>query len=260
MKRKLEDYQCSPDVYSSTRSKKPYLIHYDEHSRSPSIKEYVSGSSVINWFMNDCLVDWYKLKKEIVDKDFKEENYLCEQGNKFESSVVEWIDKNVERVVKVADPSEWSVSNVYRTFDLMKEGTPIIHSASVRSKNLKLYGTADLLVRNDYIAKIFKELDIDTRNVNTIFNHPYFYYVVDIKWCTLYLHSDGQTIQNSGRFPGYKGQLSIYNNCIAEMQGYKPTYAFLLGRKVKFTHQGDEYVNDSPFKLPGIFKTNDTDF
>jgi len=254
MKRKLSDLQCSPSVKESTRSKKPYLLDPREYDN------YVSASSVINWFLNDCLVDWLKLRRKIVETDFKEENYLIQQGNKFEEKVVEWIDKNIIKTVKVADSKDWSVKNVKKTFELMKDATPIIYSGAIRSKYLKLYGTADLIVRNDYIPKLFTDLELSEVKCNTLFDHQYYYYIIDIKWCTLQLAADGQSILNSGRFPGYKGQLTIYNNCLAEMQGYKPMYAFLLGRKIKYTHKGKDYSTNSPFSLPGVFKTNDYEF
>lgn len=254
MKRKLSEYQCANNIRESTRSKKPYLAIPKEYD------EYVSGSSVINWFSNDCLVDWLKFKREICEEEYHEENYLCEQGNKFEEVVVTYIHNNVHPVQKVADPKDWSTKNVAQTFSLMQQAVPIIHSASIRNKHLKLYGTADLLVRNDYITKLFQELEMEEEEGNTVFSHPYFYYVVDVKWCTLHLLSDGKSLQNINRFPGYKGQLAIYNNCIAEMQGFKPKHSFLLGRKVKWTSKGKDFENNSPFKLPAIIRTDDTTF
>lgn len=257
MKRKLVEYQCSPSIKDSTRSKKPCLIR-------PNLEknEYISASSVINWFNNDCLLDWLKLRKEINlgGNNYQEENFLCEQGNKFEEAVVDYISKNIHPVIKVNNSRDWSKENVRKTFKLLQEATPIIYSAAVRSKNLKLYGTVDLLVRNDYLCKLFTDYTLEEEKVNTIFDHPYHYYVIDIKWCTLRLTCDGQKILNTDRFPGYKGQVNIYNLCLAEMQGYKPKIGFLLGRKYNYLSKGIVYKNDSPFERPGVVECDNLDF
>jgi hypothetical protein len=261
MKRKFSDYQCSPSIKHSTRSKKPCLVR--PYQNNDDKKGYISASSVINWFSGDCLLDWLKIRKEILPSDSKytEENYLCEQGNKFEKAVVDYISKNITPVFKVGDSDKWSSSLVKKTISFMQEGVPIIYSAAVRNKNLKLFGTSDLLVRNDYISKLFSKIDIlEDEHPNTLFNHPYYYVIVDIKWCTLRLASNGQEVLNSDRFPGYKGQLNIYNRCLAEMQGYKPLRTYLLGRKYNYTSKGKNIVNKSPFEKPGIVYTNDISF
>lgn len=258
MKRKFIEYQCASSVNFSTRSKKPCLV------RPITIfNNYVSASSVINYLQNDCLLDWLKIRKElnVSDKRWKEENFLCEQGNKFEKAVIEYLNKNVCQIVKVSDPLDWSEKGVKKTLELMRSATPIIYSAPVRSKNLKLFGTVDLLVRNDYLSKIFTDLIFSgEEKVNTLLPHNYYYLVVDIKWCTLPLRSNGEELLNTDRIPGYKGQLTIYNNCISEMQGYKPTKTYLLGRKYRYQKQGIIKINNSPFERPGVFYTNDKSF
>jgi hypothetical protein len=258
MKRKFIEYQCASSVNFSTRSKKPCLV------RPINIfNNYVSASSVINYLQNDCLLDWLKIRKElnVSDKRWKEENFLCEQGNKFEKAVVEYLNQNVCQTVKVSDPLDWNEKGVKKTLDLMKSATPIIYSAPVRSKNLKLFGTVDLLVRNDYLSKIFTDLVHPEEDiVNSILPHNYYYLVVDIKWCTLPLRSNGEELLNTDRIPGYKGQLTVYNYCISEMQGFKPTKTYLLGRKYRYQKQGIIKINNSPFERPGVFNTNDKSF
>ena len=49
----------------------------------------------------------------------------------------------------------------------MKQGIPIIHSAPIYNRKNNTYGIIDLLVRSDYINKLFQEdiLDLDRRNI-----------------------------------------------------------------------------------------------
>ena len=250
-KRKLSEYQGYENVYENTRSKK---------LKENNFNGYVSGSQVINWFINDCLVDWIKLrdvlgKEKMVNKD-SEEKFLTSQGNLFEQEIVKYIDDNIYPSVFIGDSRGWNETLVNKTLEEMKKGTPVIYSAALQNKKLKVYGTADLLVRNDYLSKIFTDLQVEeNEKVKTIFNHPFYYVVIDVKWCTLNLKKDGIEISDTNRFPGYKGQLLIYSRCLEEMQGYFPQRAYLLGRKCTWS----EGETKNPLIRPGIFYTSNQD-
>lgn len=110
----------------------------------------------------------------------------------------------------------------------MEQGVPIIHSATMRSETLGLRGIADLLVRVDD-----------------------YYVVVDIKLASIPFKANGHTILNTGHFPSYKGQLWVYNELLAEIQGDRSPKAFLLARNsprleiVDFESDDNTYVEKS---------------
>ena len=157
-----------------------------------------------------------------------------EKGNLFEESIVKYINDNIHPVVKVGDYI--TPENSEQTLQLMKNGTPIIHSAPVINKHNKTKGIIDLLVRSDYINNItsFNSLsDEETTKRASKINNPYHYVVVDVKFSTLPLRADGIHIQNTDSFTAYKSQLLIYTQAIGRMQGYNAPYAFILGRRSK---------------------------
>ena len=231
-------------VFNNTRSKRPRL---SEPLYSNDINNYVPASHVYNYMVNDTLVDWLKFssRSRNVSNTFRPKNkdnfneYILERGILFEENIVKYINVNIHPVVKV---SEYITSqNCEQTLYLMKNGTPIIHSAPVINNYNKTKGVIDLLVRSDYINNIttLESLSEEEKiRKAPKLNNPYHYVVVDIKFSTLPLRSDGKHLQNTNSFCAYKSQLLIYTQAIGRLQGYTPPYAFILGRRSKYTKGG----------------------
>ena len=75
-----------------------------------------------------------------------------------------------------------------KTVQYMKEGIPIIHSAPIYNRKNNTYGIIDLLVRSDYINKLFQEDILDSceeTNSASKLNGNYHYRVIDVKYHTL---------------------------------------------------------------------------
>ena len=64
--------------------------------------------------------------------------------------------------------------------------------------------------------------------------------------------ANGINIRNSGKISAYKSQLCIYNNALSMIQGYKPTQAYLLGRRWEYTTKGQYYYNNSCLDRLGV--------
>ena len=192
-------------------------------------KEYVSGTMIRNYMINDSLVDWLNLYLVNIKKEPDLTLYLLIKGQEFERSIVNLISKKFP-VVYVSNKANETTAK--RTIELMKNGTPIIHSAPVYDKKLKLKGVIDLLVRSDYINKLTEVPSIPEENerIGSSLNDNYHYIVIDIKYSTIPLNVNDKTILNSGNYPAYKGQTLIYTKCINEIQGYFSPYSFILGR------------------------------
>jgi hypothetical protein len=254
-------------VFNNTRSKKPKLLtplFYSDNNH------YVSATSIYNYMVNDTLVDWLKLRsvsntKNIshsskVKNNDKFSDYILEKGILFEENIVKYINDNIHPVVKVSEYI--TPSNCEQTLYLMKNGTPIIHSAPVINKNNKTKGVIDLLVRSDYINNIttLESLSDEekTKKASKLGN-PYHYVVIDIKFSTLPLRSDGKHIQNANNFSAYKSQLLIYNQAIGRMQGYTPPYAFILGRRTKYTKSGITNTSYNSLERLGRIDYNNLD-
>ena len=190
---------------------------------------FVSGTMIRNYMINDSLVDWLNLYLVNIKKEPDLTLYLLIKGQEFERSIVNLISKKFP-IVYVSNKANETTAK--RTIELMKNGTPIIHSAPVYDKKLKLKGVIDLLVRSDYINKLTEVPSIPQENegIGSSLNDNYHYIVIDIKYSTMPLNVNDKTILNSGNYSAYKGQTLIYTKCINEIQGYFSPYSFILGR------------------------------
>ena len=124
----------------------------------------------------------------------------------------------------------------------MKQGVPIIHSAPLSNKKNKTYGIADLLVRSDYLNQLV-DVPIDLPDGRaTKLNTDYYYVVIDIKYQTLKLKSDGLHLLNNNSIRAYKAQTWIYNQALGNIQGYTPSCAYILGRRWNYTSKGGKIL------------------
>ena len=230
---------------------------------------WVSATKTHNYMLKDGICDWLKLygknerinyKKRVV-KNYENTftNFLMNQGLEFESQIIKFLKKKY-KCIKVAD--FYTIADTRKTLRFMKQGIPIIYSAPVYNPDNKTYGIIDLLVRSDYINKIFHNNILSTKEANTkspIFSHGYHYRVIDIKFSTLHLSSDGKHLLNCGRIPAYKSQLYIYNRAISNIQSYDPGCAYIMGRRWKYKSKGITYSGESCTDTLGVVDFNDYD-
>jgi len=240
----------SLEVYKATRSKKPQLVPPFESSTKRTF--YVSGTDVRNYMIRDTLVDWLKLnkKKETSNRTFFE--FITRRGNEFEQEVVKYFKKNGLDLVTISDTI--SSKSCKDTILHMKLGTPIIHSAPFQNKKKHIKGIIDFLVRSDYLHNLVQENPLP-ENLRTLkannLSGNYHYVVVDSKFSTLPLRSDGIHLLNSGAYPSYKAQLWIYTNGISDIQGYVSRYAFILGRRWNYVSHGEYFSSFKCFDKLG---------
>jgi len=246
-------YQTRNILYSSiayhTRSRNRRLFTNGiPKKKRRNNRLWVSATKTRNFMLKDCLVDWLKLvknkgknkgKNNMRNNEFTGfSRFIIDKGNEFEDELVKYIDTNIFPVVKVADGKDACVKvNFEKTKKLMLDGTPIIHSAPVRTKN-NTGGIIDLLVRSDYLKYLVEDnplsAEYETKKAPNL-QGDYHYTVIDIKFSTLPLRADGIHLLNSDSFPAYKVQTYIYTQAVGEIQGYESRYAFILGRRWRYT-------------------------
>lgn len=221
----------------------------------PKNRPFVSGTAIRNYLLKDPVVDWLNLpslstKTKPIFKKTEYESPLMTEGNRFENEVVENLKK---RMPVVSVSSQITEETCLKTIDLMKRGCPIIHSAPIQDDELGFRGVVDLLVRDDFIEKFTNQPTPENKNPTT-----HYYVVVDIKFCTLSLLSNGETLCNQIKFKPYKGQLWIYNECIARIQNYKPNFAYLLGRRWAFRNNSVQVTGNGYTRLGKVdFESSD---
>lgn len=189
--------------------------------------------------------------------------FIMSKGIQFENKVINLIKQKVkpEEFVVICNDMRNYDSKVLEyeknSIDEIMKGTPVIYQPVLMNRTGVLaysYGLPDLLIRSDYLCKIMK-LDPLDKNMKTHkapkLNGNYHYVVVDVKFTSLELCSDGKRIRNSGSMPAYKCQLYIYNHALGHVQGYEPTESYVLGRKYKYESKKKHYSENNCFTRLG---------
>jgi hypothetical protein len=200
--------------------------------------------------------------------------FSMSQGHQFESKLIEHLYKifdksNIIDIGGEIDPR--SPDKFQETIDAMNRGIPIIHSGVLHDFDTQTYGIPDLLIRSDWIRKLVKISPIDMvdevipalklQNIYDSTKNPkYHYRIIDIKFSTLHLRSDGIHLVNAGSIPAYKGQLWIYNEILGKIQGYNPQISYILGRKWKMIIKGETRRGNSCLDRLGTINYNTIDF
>lgn len=257
MKRTLS--QLYHSVANCTRSKKPKLFK----PLPPRTRKYfwVNATQTRNHLLKDPLVDWLKFTR-VSNQNKRDEffSFILDRGNEFEKRVVEYINEHKLPVVSVSD--KITTSSCKKTIKLMKEGVPIIHSAPFKNSKLHTKGIIDLLVRSDKLGYIVRKnplpANLQTHRAPKL-NGNYHYVVIDIKFSTLMLRADGIHLLNSDNIPAYKGQTLIYNQAIGEIQGYQSNFAYILGRRWKYTRKGITMSSYDCFDKLGVIDFDGVD-
>lgn len=258
--------RIAPNIACFTRSKKPRLSQPLKPFRRLK-KTWVAATHIYNYISKDPLVDWLKLRNrqrttnkpcytssprssQGSSQGFEE--FIKTQGTQFESKLVSYISKNKIAVVTVSD--SFNDAGCQETIRLMKQGIPILHSAPVKHTD-NTGGIIDLLVRSDYVEHLVDVCPI-TEFEKTIMAPKlgcnYHYVVIDVKFSTLPLRSNGRLLLNSNGYPAYKAQTWIYTHAVGEIQGYTSDYAFILGRRWNYMSKGIRHTNYSCLDKLGV--------
>ena len=221
---------------------------------------YISATSCYNYIMKDPLLDWIKYykkdNKRIKNTKIDFSSFIMKQGIIFENKVINLISELIgeNRIKKInAIEDIYSINKINETISAMKEGYPIIYQGLLINKNNKTFGIPDILIRNDWINKIINNpVDIEIKDT-------FYYIVLDIKFTSLKLKSDGNYLLNSGSFPAYKAQLYIYNEALKLLQDYTSSKVFILGRKWQYTLLNKKYSNNNCLDRLGMIDYSNED-
>ena len=228
-----------------------------------SLVDYISATKTRNAILKDWLLDWFDMygveKGFIPDEkqqdynislDFKK--YITFQGVTFENKIIKDIitkigNSNIGRI-----GSGNYLEGIQETIDHMKKGTPIILQGIVFSEKDKVYGIPDIIIRSDFINKLFNIPVISDTQIGCEFSKEWHYRVIDIKFSSLKLKANLTTMLNEANQKFYKSQVYVYNLCLGNIQGYTPQKAYILGRGWSGTYKGTLYYDDNPLSKPGV--------
>lgn len=238
--------------------------------------EWISASSTYNYMMKDPLLDWLKYHHDSLSTKKRKyykiihralsnntcnsfNNYIMEQGNIFEQKVINFLISKLgsQNIINLHGSLHSRSSKKFQdTLEAMKKGVPIIYSGVLHNPQNKTFGVPDLLVRSDWLKYLVKNSpitsEIEKKKARKLSSgNPWHYRVVDIKFTTLLLTSDGIHVLNTSSFPAYKAQLLIYNWALGFHQGYTPDQTYILGRRWKYTSNREIIYGNSCFDRLG---------
>lgn len=198
-----------------------------------------------NTFLNTILSNGIEFENEIISK----------LKRRFPNDLITIIDLNNDKYLKdkIRDPIYFKI-----TIEMIKKGIPIIYQGVLHDQKNKVYGLPDLIVRGDFINKIFNaEIDVYTEKIKSINNYPY--YIIDIKNSNIHLSAKSDIILNYTNCKPYKGQIAIYHKILSDIQEHDTRRAFILPSKWTRKIKDNIYQCANPFDRLGIidFDTND---
>jgi putative phage-type endonuclease len=245
---------------------------------------WVSATKIRNYMMDDPIIDWldyhgnhktpikyinhnheYKdiktAKYDVKDKVQSKTNdssifnkFLMKQGSTFEDRVIDLIrERHGDNMVQIATYQQAKSHIKYlETVHHMKQGTPIIYQGVLHDYSNKTFGMPDLLVRSDWLNKIIDTKVIRTKNTETpaplLQGSEWHYRVIEIKYTSLLMTSDGKHLLNTKSVSANKGQLYIYNKAVGAIQGYTPSKSYIIGRRWLYKtggicHSGNKWLD-----------------
>lgn len=203
--------------------------------------DWTSASKTRNYILDDPLIDYLKhnnispvvdvpvsaRRKRGYSETFDEQ--LMENGNNFETSVIEHIKERVEDrdFKKIGESYEaLNYTKYIETLNAIKMGIPVIYQPVLWNPSNKTFGCADLIIKSAMAKALFPNYVDHYKKRNV-------YEVYDIKWSTISLVSGTIYMNNDKSAKTYKSQLWIYTQALNKMTGDNVSTAYILGKKNK---------------------------
>lgn len=251
-----------------TRSKKrliendTYSINsFDYNKKGQFINwfNWVSATRIRNYMLDDPIIDWlsmnhkYKMKINSESANITFKKYIMKQGTEFEKNIINEIKEKfpTETIVVANEQESKSYNKFIKTIQCIKKCIPIIFNGILHDYDCRTFGIPDLIVRCDYINKIFNK-DIIKNPSKTS------YRIIEIKFTTLNLCADGKHLRKTENINAYKGQLYIYNKILGNILGSIPSKSYIIGKGYVYKKCKDCF-RGGPFDRPAHinFKSND---
>jgi hypothetical protein len=240
------------------------------HQKKKYKKSWISGTSVHNYLQKEPLLDWFNLYYEKnrvnirtnkVNQGIKPLNLLMSKGNEFENKIYDDIlARFPSNAVKIySTPGGIITKDDFNlTLNAIKKDIPILLQVPLMNDKIKLRGVADIVIRSDWINRIY-DREVIPLNEQKTPNGNYYYVVIDIKYTSMTLCANGYTIRNEGRFKGYKGQLLIYNIALGLLQNYIPKKTYIMSKNWKIDKKNNIQEGFNAYDLLGVIDYDDFD-
>ena len=197
------------------------------------ISNYISATEFENVAQQDFLCDWLSV---VLPKNPNPHplHTLFLKGIQHEAQLIDTLRKKLQlplpKISSLSTSRQYTpyehTTDLKETLHLMKKGENLIYSPYLASEKEELRGIPDLLIRSDYIKKLF---NIDVPQEPSLFGN-YYYIPIEIKYSALHFDQSEKTLLNINRTKIYKMQLCVYSKILSDLQGVFPCCAFIIGK------------------------------
>ena len=223
------------------------FTHQHRPYKKQRINKWVSPSNLSNFSNNDPVIDYFKAKRSTgsafsTSNNNRPATYLQNQGILFENEVYQLLREQFPNDITNIDGSlrtpELQESGYKATIEAINKKVPIIYQGVLIDVKKYLRGIPELIVLGSFLHRFIK----NPPDVN-----PNQYVVIDVKFSTLRLRSDGIHLLNSGSNPQYKSQLYMYTQMLNILTKQSQTKSFILGRRWSYVKQKIKYSGEYCF-------------
>ena len=229
----------------------------------------ITQYNITHCILKDPLLSWLDQHGRMSDRDkpegrFSLTRYIYNKTISFQQKIKEYIKKRTPEKMYLdidqqyhphTQPEKYKINynnqllyydRFIRTQQAIKAKIPIIFNAGLYDNDRMLYGKADILILVKYID--------DFLHVPSVFSEKeqQHYVIINTKFGTLDLRSNGMHLLTSPKQNVYKGHLTFLNMCLAKMQNFTCTKGLLICRKSNYTASSKKHKFDNCFSRIGV--------
>ena len=184
----------------------------------------------VNRYNTNCNI-WYS-KPVLSQTPYK----INEQGIQFENMVNRWLRRELDSVWEPSNDMDIDEA-IERAKKIIKKGKQdVLIKVPFRNGRNKTFGEMDIVIKGSTVIKLFPYMKdtIDEKYHNS-------YIVIDVKYHKIKLLKDGISIGSASEHwrEKVKGQLSLYNKALNNIQDVKCPISLVLGSE--YEHKKEKY-------------------
>lgn len=217
----------------------------------------IRANQLYAYLKNDPVVDWLDIYGHAnhYHKDpispFQMPSFIFHQSNQFKTSLIEYLKTQLDALKlsyydvfeypelnNISDPLfvSYNYHSSYflnRTKEAIQRRVPIIFNGLLLHPNARIFGRADLIIKEDLLSRLFPTRALDQELPKT----SDLYVAVSIKFASLNLTVNGDTLLNTENQKFYQLQSLILSQTLSAIQSKPVQNAYLISRRIKCKRQ-----------------------